>query len=62
MLGFRARAKSDRLRIDPEELVAAGWYTRAELIDPERRPVQLPNPDSIARHLIEDWLFEAPAG
>jgi NAD+ diphosphatase len=62
MLGFRARAKSDRLRIDPEELVAAGWYTRAELIDPERRPVQLPNPDSIARHLIEDWLFEAPTG
>ncbi len=58
MLGFRASARSDELRIDPEELVAAGWYTRAELIDPERRPVQLPNPDSIARHLIEDWLFE----
>jgi NAD+ diphosphatase len=61
MLGFRARAQSDQLRIDADELVAAGWYTRAELIDPERRPVQLPNLDSIARHLIEDWLFEAPA-
>ena len=61
MLGFRATARNDELRIDPEELVAAGWYTRAELIDPERRPVQLPNPDSIARHLIEDWLFEKPA-
>jgi NAD+ diphosphatase len=62
MLGFRAAARSDELRIDSEELVDAGWYTRAELIDPERRPVQLPNSDSIARHLIEDWLFEEPAG
>jgi NAD+ diphosphatase len=58
MLGFRARAQNDALRIDPEELVDAGWYTRAQLIDPERRPVQLPNRDSIARHLIEHWLFE----
>jgi NAD+ diphosphatase len=58
MLGFRARARSDALRIDPEELVDAGWFTRAQLLDPERRPVQLPNRDSIARHLIEDWLHE----
>jgi NAD+ diphosphatase len=61
MLGFRATAKSDELRIDPDELVDAGWYSRAQLIDPERRPVQLPNPDSIARHLIEDWLYEGEA-
>ncbi|HEX6142741.1 MAG TPA: NAD(+) diphosphatase [Geminicoccaceae bacterium] len=58
MLGFRARAESDVLTIDPEELVDAGWYTRAQLIDPERRPIGLPNRDSIARHLIEDWLYE----
>jgi NAD+ diphosphatase len=58
MLGFRAMAHSDQLRIDPEELVDAGWYTRAQLIDPDRRPIQLPNRDSIARHLIEDWLYE----
>jgi NAD+ diphosphatase len=58
MLGFRATAQSDQLRIDPEELVDAGWYTRAQLIDPDRRPIQLPNRDSIARHLIEDWLYE----
>jgi NAD+ diphosphatase len=62
MLGFRATARSDELRIDSQELVAAGWYTRAQLIDPERRPVQLPNLDSIARHLIEDWLFEEAGG
>jgi len=58
MLGFRARAKDDALVIDPEELVDAGWFTRDQLIDPERRPVQLPNRDSIARHLVEDWLYE----
>jgi NAD+ diphosphatase len=58
MLGFRAAAQSDQLRIDPEELVDAGWYTRAQLLDPDRRPIQLPNRDSIARHLIEDWLYE----
>ena len=58
MLGFRAMARSDALRVDPEELVDAGWYTRAQLIDPDRRPIQLPNRDSIARHLIEDWLYE----
>jgi NAD+ diphosphatase len=58
MLGFRATARSDTLRIDPDELVDAGWYSRAQLIDPERRPIKLPNPDSIARHLIEDWLYE----
>ncbi len=61
MLGFRARAASDALRIDPDELVDAGWYTRAELLDPERRPVKLPNRDSIARHLIEEWLYESEA-
>jgi NAD+ diphosphatase len=61
MLGFRARAHHDELRIDPEELVDAGWYTRAELLDVEHRPIKLPNPDSIARHLIEDWLYEDEA-
>jgi len=58
MLGFRARALSDRLAIDPDELVDAGWFSKAELLDPERRPIKLPNPDSIARHLIEEWLAE----
>ncbi len=58
MLGFRARALRDDLAIDPDELVDAGWFTKAELLDPERRPVKLPNPDSIARHLIEEWLGE----
>jgi len=61
MLGFRATARDDALRIDPEELADARWLTRAELADPERRPVKLPNRDSIARHLVEDWLFDPEA-
>ena len=57
MLGFHARAKNDHLMIDREELEDARWFTREELLDPIRRPIKLPNRDSIARHLIEDWLM-----
>ncbi len=60
MLGFRAEALDERLRIDPEELEDARWFSRDELCEPERRPVRLPNPDSIARFLIDEWLAEAP--
>ena len=59
MLGFQARALDDHLVIDRSELEDAAWFTREELIDPSRRPIRLPNPDSIARHLIEAWLVEA---
>ena len=47
-----------RSRIDDEEIEDARWLGRAELADPERRPVRLPNRDSIARFLIEEWLAE----
>jgi NAD+ diphosphatase len=56
MLGFQARALDDHLVIDRNELEDAAWFTREELLDPSRRPVRLPNADSIARHLIEEWL------
>ncbi len=56
MLGFQARALDDHLMIDRNELEDAAWFTREELLDPARRPIKLPNPDSIARHLIEEWL------
>ncbi|MEZ5932263.1 MAG: NAD(+) diphosphatase [Alphaproteobacteria bacterium] len=56
MLGFHARALDDHLMVDRNELEDARWFTREELLDPTRRPIRLPNPDSIARHLIEDWL------
>ncbi|MEM8950101.1 MAG: NAD(+) diphosphatase [Pseudomonadota bacterium] len=62
MLGFHARAKNDLLVIDREELEDARWFTRDELLDPARRPVKLPSGDSIARHLIEEWLVGGSAG
>lgn len=59
MVGFRARALDTDLTPDPEELVTAGWHSRAELkaITPQS-DLQLPRGDSIARRLIEDWLAE----
>jgi NAD+ diphosphatase len=58
MLGFRALALGETLRVDGEELEDARWLTRAELLDEARRPVRLPSPDSIARFLIDEWLAE----
>ena len=57
MLGFQAKARQAPLRIDTEEMEDARWFTRAELLDPETRSVQLPNQDSIARFLIDEWLL-----
>ena len=54
MLGFTAEAESDRLTIDPDELVTAGWFTPAQTRAQDG--FVLPPPMSIARRLIEDWL------
>jgi len=56
MLGFYAQGLSDTVTIDPEELLDARWFSRAELADPEAHGFSLPRVDSIARRLIEDWL------
>jgi NAD+ diphosphatase len=58
MLGFRATALRTELAIDRDEIEDAGWFDRAQLTDESRRPVRLPNPDSIARFLLEEWLAE----
>jgi NAD+ diphosphatase len=58
MIGFRATARSRQLALDRTELEDARWISRAELADPERCPIRLPRPDSIARFLIEEWLRE----
>jgi NAD+ diphosphatase len=58
MLGFRARARTEVLNIELDELEDARWFSRSELRDEGSRPVQLPNPDSIARYLIDEWLAE----
>jgi NAD+ diphosphatase len=57
MLGFTARALSCDLDVAMDELEAARWYTRDELLaSPENEVFRLPRRDSIARRLIEDWL------
>ena len=59
MLGFRCTAPFVEPLIDPAEIEDARWLHRSELLDPLLRPVRLPNPDSIARFLIEDWLYSS---
>jgi len=57
MLGFHARADYAPVRLGPDELESAAWYSRAELKNsPEDETFKLPRRDSIARRLIEDWL------
>jgi len=56
MLGFTAEALNEDIAIDPEELRDARWFTRAEMRDPSAHGFALPRIDSIARHLIDDWM------
>jgi len=61
MLGFWARADTTEIRIDPNELEDAGWYTAAEVRTFGQwgsggPGPNLPRKDSIARFLIERWL------
>jgi len=56
MLGFHAEGLSAEIRIDPEELRDARWFSPAELRDAAAHGFALPRADSIARRLIEDWL------
>ena len=56
MLGFVARADGDlTLRLDPDEIEEARWFTRAELRAGEG-PRALPPPVSIARHILDRWV------
>ncbi len=56
MLGYTARAVGDlELRLDPDEIEEAHWFTRDQLRAGEG-PAALPPPVSIARHIIDRWL------
>jgi NAD+ diphosphatase len=56
MLGFVARAEeAGPLRLDPDELEEARWFTRDELRS-GAGPRALPPPVSIARHIIDRWI------
>lgn len=61
MLGFSAVADPDApLRVDPEEIAEARWFTRTEIaaamVDSTAGGVSLPMRASIAFFLIERWL------
>jgi NAD+ diphosphatase len=60
MIGFRARASTSAITLDPEELDEACWFTAAELDafgewGDEQAAHCLPRRDSIARALVESW-------
>jgi NAD+ diphosphatase len=56
MVGFVARAQgSHELRLDPDEIEEARWFTRDELRSGSG-PRALPPPVSIARHILDRWL------
>jgi len=56
MLGFVARAEGgDALRLDPDEIEEARWFTREELRSGDG-PRALPPPVSIARHILDRWV------
>jgi NAD+ diphosphatase len=59
MLGFNAHALSTEIRLSPEEIAEAAWYTREQLrASPENETFRLPRRDSIARRLVEDWIAQ----
>lgn len=60
MLGFHAYCPNHELVVNQSELADARWYSREELrTSPEDETFRLPRRDSIARHLVNDWLAEA---
>ncbi|MCY3554874.1 MAG: NAD(+) diphosphatase [Gemmatimonadetes bacterium] len=63
MLGFRARAVSTAIVVNPEELVEARWFTAEEVRGfgewgDESVECALPRRDSIARFLVDSWVSE----
>jgi len=59
MLGFHARAEFRPLRVQPEELESARWFSRKEILEsPEDETFHLPRRDSISYRLIQAWLHD----
>lgn len=61
MLGCVAQAESTDITLDPEELEAARWADKHEVMEAiiGRHPdLVLPQPGTIARHLITRWLAD----
>jgi NAD+ diphosphatase len=58
MVGFTARATTDEITVDLDELENGFWFTREELRKFGAGDRRLPRTDSIARVLIDDWIYE----
>jgi NAD+ diphosphatase len=56
MLGFRARATTDAIRVNDSELEDARWFSRAEVARFDPPGFVLPRSGSISRWLIASWL------
>ena len=57
MVGFTARAETDDIRVDREELDEARWFTRADLrAGLADGSLLLPSPISISYRLVKGWL------
>ena len=59
MLGFYGEAISEDITIDTKELLDVRWFSREQMRDSAAHGFSLPRADSIARHLIEDWIAAA---
>ncbi len=63
MVGFMARATSDRIDVDGAEIEEARWFTREQLIaDAEAGLVVVPRSVSISSSLLESWVGRSLAG
>ncbi|MFC0030603.1 NAD(+) diphosphatase [Micromonospora chaiyaphumensis] len=56
MVGFRATAVSEEVRVDGVELLEARWFTRADLRERIAAGRPLGRVDSIDHRLLHDWL------
>ncbi len=56
MLGFHARALTESITVDADEIVDARWWTRSQMLaEAESGELVLPGGVSISRSLIEHW-------
>ena len=59
MIGFRATAMAETVRVDGEEVIEARWFSRDELTGYAAAHGRLGREDSIDRYLLRSWLEEA---
>jgi len=59
MIGFRATALAETVRVDGEEVLEARWFSRDELAGYAAARGRLGREDSIDQHLLRTWLEEA---